>query len=332
MSKNDIQDSDNLNKDGNVILLIVIAIATMIIVVVGATFAYLETVIEQEDSANITGTTEGGGDMFLLDAGDDINIDVTYDNFGIQSGNVTDETIASIMMSAGENDSSHKYKMYLKVEDNDFEYTSGSCYSNVLDEISAITSREECAENGNLWARLPGEDYYSCYSKANTEKIENELYNQNEVTCSVYGNSAWVQEAVPELVLDIYKNTGSTDEAACLENDGKSAGVCVKPDGSIIDDITDEEDCTDGNNWVNNEFKENKCFKYLKSVDITEASKDEVLEIIDSAEVKAEAGQSTADFYIGRIKMINLEHNQVVNNRKMFNGKLTLKIDDLTAE
>ena len=146
--------SNNDEKNNNVILLIVIAIATMVIVVVGATFAYLADIVENEATANIGGKTDGGSDMFLLDAGDILSLNVTYDNFGINTGDQTDSTVASVSLAAGKENITHKYNMYLNVINNDFEYTSGNCYSVSTEAGKSIAqTMDACVAEGNLWAK-----------------------------------------------------------------------------------------------------------------------------------------------------------------------------------
>ncbi len=318
--------SNNEEKNNNVILLIVIAIATMVIVVVGATFAYLSDVVENEATANIGGKTEGGSDMFLLDAGDILSLNVTYDNFGINTGDQTDSTVASVSLASGKENITHKYSMYLNVINNDFEYTSGSCYyvSAEAGKVNAQTM-EECVSGGNLWARSASEEEYSCYQKDASTAINLDKMNNNEIVCDRYENAIWAKEAIPELVLDLYSLTKDNTEASCIGQDNK--GVCLKASGSI--ENTSENECIDGT-WVANVFKAGKCYRFSKRVDITEAraDKNNKYEIIKSKEITSSKEADASDYYLATIRMINLDHDQVINKSKLFSGNLVLSIVD----
>lgn len=320
-------DKSDQEKNNNVILLIVIAIATMIIVVVGATFAYLSDVVENEAAANIGGKTEGGSDMLVLDAGDVLSLNVTYDNFGINTGDQSDSTIASVTLAAGRENIKHKYNMYLEVESNNFEYTTGKCYlkNNIIQKTEA-ENRSECVNQGNIWARSAQEKEYSCYDKNGATAIEMAGIN-DELACDFYGNTIWEKVAVPELVLDLYTKTDETSQNACLGDDESFNGVCVMPNATI--EHVSKENCTEGT-WISNIFKANNCYSLSEVIDITENDFEEKpkYEIIKEKEIVSTRENDVSDYYLAAIRMINLGHNQLTNTSKLFSGNLVLEVVD----
>jgi hypothetical protein len=131
----------------NVLVLTVIAIVTMVIVVVGATFAYLASNVGAGDDSNIQASTQGSSDLLLFNAGEDINIVATNDNFSAVSGNLVGTSDASVLLkTTSETAVTYNYKVSLAVSHNDFEYSSGACYTRTEAIGSAADSYETCKE------------------------------------------------------------------------------------------------------------------------------------------------------------------------------------------
>ena len=126
-------------------------------------------------------------------------------------------------------------------------------------------------------------------------------------------------------MLDLYTLTEDTTEESCVGEPTK--GVCLRTSGSI--DYSSETECSDGT-WIPNVFKAGKCFKFSKRVDITESrpDKNNRYEIIKEKEITSSRKEDVTEYYLATIRMVNLEHNQVINTSKLFSGNLVLSVVD----
>ena len=319
------------NGRGNVILLTVIAIVTMIIVVIGATFAYLASTVQDTDASNINATTNAGSDLLLMNAGDDVELVANLDNFYDGAGNLTGQVSASVQLSTSNPETvSYDYRVYLNIPHNDFEYSSGTCYYKPVAGNIPADSYEACMENNstNIWATYDGTGY-ACYGtseKVPVDDSRNHFYG-DKVTCLTQPTHMWAPNDTAELVLDLYQSTDVADASACL-----SGGVCVNDKRQIVNGVTTQETCVpDGdstNTWINNIYgsTDNVCYSVVKTVDLTEltTSDDEGYTIIDKATISA-ANSTSRHYYKGIVTLINFGHNQIVNGSKSFNGILNFE-------
>lgn len=313
-------DNTNIDRKNNIILLIVIAIATLIIVVVGIVFSRLSEIVDKKVAAK----NNASNDMFILNVGDYLSLNVDYNNIAKEQ---SDSTIASVTLSSGKDDITHRYDMYLNVNNNSFEYTSGKCYLNLGSEKREGIVKDVCLDNGGLWARSAYDDSYSCYTKDGISEIDLEGNNNNEVICNAYNDTLWAQEEVPELVLDIYEeDTSVKTSTACIGTEDNKKGACIKNNGSIGNE-KNESDCIDGT-WLENNYKAGKCFKPLKRIDITQSKANDNIEIFKDKEISSLKNEKKADYYLATVRMINLGHNEVVNSSKAFSGSLVLSVTD----
>ena len=113
-----------MEKKKKTLVLSILAIATLLIVVVGATYAYF--VAQGGSSANTnvnvqTNTT----DNLSFEVGEAINITANQDNFAQGLGNQAGSTTASATLTANNatNSATRNYYLYLNITSNDFEYT-----------------------------------------------------------------------------------------------------------------------------------------------------------------------------------------------------------------
>ena len=106
------------------IILSVVAVVTLIILVVGATYAYFSAQGGSATSTNLNVTTYTT-DVFTFAAGDEINLEITQSNFASGKGNAVGSTFASATLTANNktNTATEHYYLYLNIENNDFEYT-----------------------------------------------------------------------------------------------------------------------------------------------------------------------------------------------------------------
>ena len=108
----------------NTILLTVIAVATLLVAVVGATFAYFTAQGTGSQQKNIEVTSETINSMaFYIDK--DIDIEATTANFKQDGSDVTDTITATATFNANNQDAAtFCYTVDLIVKSNTFEYTA----------------------------------------------------------------------------------------------------------------------------------------------------------------------------------------------------------------
>ncbi len=141
-----------------VLILSAIAVVTLILVVVGATYAFF--VAQGGSSANTnvnvqTNTT----DSLSFSVGDAINITATQDNFAQGAGNQTGSTTASATLTANNatNTATRNYYVYLDITSNDFEYTTVDNQAELLLKVTAPDG-SEVTTLGSLERKTSGTD------------------------------------------------------------------------------------------------------------------------------------------------------------------------------
>lgn len=302
--------NEESNKN-NVVLLTVIAIVTMLVVVVGATFAYLASRIDGKGQSNINVTTNVSSDMFLIDAGSEIDILATEDNFGQEQAqnkeDLSSETKGSITyQTSSESEVTRKYKISLNVSENNMEYTSGVCYSKTTpNELG----ESECAD-GNIWATTDGLNY-ACYPKG-TPNSNTDLYS-----CTASNNYIWTTEKVAELVLDFYKADTSIAEINC------NKGKCYDSGRNLVSSATTKIACDDldGSSWVTDYYdtETSRCYVLQDSYDVTtEPSNSTKVLLNETSITTSKAIGKINEYYMARVTLRNLMHNQIQNGQKKF--------------
>jgi len=104
---------------------IVGAILLLLLLVGGATFAYLSSQTGEGAEANMrvtTATTE----LLTFKTGGDLNISASLENFAENAGNLEKTTTATAILSAASTGAiaTHNYYVYVDISENDFEYTT----------------------------------------------------------------------------------------------------------------------------------------------------------------------------------------------------------------
>lgn len=302
--------NEESNKN-NVVLLTVIAIVTMLVVVVGATFAYLASRIDGKGQSNINVTTNVSSDLFLIDAGSEIDILATEDNFGQEQAqnkeDLSSETKGSITyQTSSESEVTRKYKISLNVSENNMEYTSGVCYSKTTPNELSET---ECGE-GNIWATTNGKDY-ACYPKG-TPNSNTDLYS-----CTASNTYIWTTEKVAELVLDFYKADENVTKDNC------NTGKCYDSSRNIVSSATSKSACNDldGSSWVTDYYDDStsRCYVLQGSYDITTEANDSTKVLLDEKSITtSKAIGKINEYYMARVTLRNLMHNQIQNGQKKF--------------
>ena len=111
------------NKKNTVLL--AIAAITLIVVTLGATYAYFQA--QSTGGANIdTNVITGTTDLLSFRFGDEINIQANEENFAQGMPNLSDSTTGTAILRANNatNSATATYNIYLIIEANDFEYTT----------------------------------------------------------------------------------------------------------------------------------------------------------------------------------------------------------------
>lgn len=324
-------------KNSNVILLVVIAIATMVIVVIGATFAYLASTAADNDTANINaGFQEGSSDLLLIDAGQELSVEATYDNFGNGAGDQIKSSLASVVLQAAAGSTaSYKYDVFLDTESNNMEYTAGTCYKKTS-VVAGVTTQDDCVSNDNFWAKVNGSATAACYSTDAAQKVEGDLY-ESERGCLTSDDYMWaIDDGIAELAFNIYKPVdGVTTAADCTADPATTVdtnlGVCIDKQRNINTTATTASDCiAAGYSWTPNYFDDvsSVCYKVDKSVDITKAQTGEPgrIKLYEGVTIDAADGAAVTQSYRVDVVLVNLPHNQIANGGHTYVGRLNIKV------
>ena len=105
--------------------LLIVGIVTLIVVTLGATYAYFQA--QSNGGANIdTDVITGTTDLLSFSFGDEINIQANEENFAEGMPSLSDSTTGSAILRANNttNSATATYNIYLIIESNDFEYTT----------------------------------------------------------------------------------------------------------------------------------------------------------------------------------------------------------------
>ena len=105
-------------------LLSIIAIVALLVLIVGATFAYFQVSGSTGTSADLRVTTYTS-DVFNFEIGDDISIYADQTSFASGKGNATGSTFAKAILTANNktNTATRNYYLYLNIKSNNFIYS-----------------------------------------------------------------------------------------------------------------------------------------------------------------------------------------------------------------
>ena len=141
-----------------VLVLSFLGVITLIVVVVGATYAYF---IAQggglvNTNVNVQSSTT---DNLSFQVGSAINITASEENFAQNMGNKTGSTFARATLTANNatNNATRNYYVYLDITSNDFEYTTGDNQGEILLKITDPDGAE-VTTLGSLERKTSGTD------------------------------------------------------------------------------------------------------------------------------------------------------------------------------
>lgn len=97
----------------------------LLIMIAGASFAFFTEIRVSKISPTID-TTTATTEFIVFDAGNEIRINASQFNFSEGMGNLSSETYASayLRLSDNQNEITHKYNLYLEIENNNFVYST----------------------------------------------------------------------------------------------------------------------------------------------------------------------------------------------------------------
>ncbi len=118
-----------------IITLSLVAMITLILLVIGATYAYFKATGSVGSSSDVKVTT-ATTDLLTFKVNNPINIQVTQEEFKKGSGNKSDSTkaLATLRASNSQNieKTTDRYNIYFVIENNDFEYTTSDAKPEIL--------------------------------------------------------------------------------------------------------------------------------------------------------------------------------------------------------
>ena len=209
------------SNEKKVLALSAIAVITLIVVVIGATYAYFQAQgggSSDIDASVITSTT----DKLSFQVGNGINISASQENFAQGLGNRTGSTTASAMLTANNatNTATRNYNLYLDIKNNGFTYTVDE---NTPELILTITGPDD-----QPLKNLAGYKYVTVGEVSGfdiTEASNAILIADNyEITASPEITQTWnITVTFINLDSDQNKNTGKTFVADLIIQEEKLA-------------------------------------------------------------------------------------------------------------
>ena len=200
-------------------LLSIIAITTLLVLVVGATYAYFAAQTGAGAGADVNVTTSTTDNLTFNTEGE-ITIHATPENFGKDAANLSDSAKASATLRANNatNSATSNYDLYLDISANNFVYTTEA---ETAELILTITD-----PNGNKVTELTGYDYVTVNGVSGfditTVSGQMKLASKYEITAEGIETHEWNLELTfINLDSDQEENTGKTFSAELLIEKGK---------------------------------------------------------------------------------------------------------------
>ena len=194
------------------IILSIIAIVTLAILVIGASFAYFAA--QGNTSAQTSATVKTYTvDVFSFETGDPISFSLNQDNFASGKGNQTGSTFAKAILTANNktNTATEHYYMYLNISENTFTYTQNENTPEILltitdgtnpvTNITSLTYKTVTDGKGNS---------ISGYDITNKTGLI-ELFSDREITTTSTKTENWnITVTFINYNIDQSKNAGNT--------------------------------------------------------------------------------------------------------------------------
>ena len=132
-----------MKKETKTLIITWIAVLTLILCAVGATYAYFTAQMGEGVGTDINANT-GTTDSLKFTAGKAINIIANQENFGKDKGNLSDATTGQVELIANNttNDATYNYQVYLEIAKNELTYTTENNTAELLLKVTAPDGTE----------------------------------------------------------------------------------------------------------------------------------------------------------------------------------------------
>ncbi len=225
------------NKKQAIILSVVASIA-LLVLIVGATYAYFQASGGTGTSANLKVTTYTT-DVFNFEVGSDISIYADATSFASGKGNASGSTFAKAILTANSktNTATKHYYLYLNISNNTFTYTQNEntpellltitdASGNAVTDITSLTYKKVTDGKGNT---------ISGYDITNKSGVIT-LFNNKEITASPTKTDEWnITVTLVNYDKDQSNNMGKSFNAKLMIQKEKIP--------TVLSDV-----CTSGNN------------------------------------------------------------------------------------
>ena len=220
------------------IILSVIASIVLLVLIVGATYAYFQASGGTGTSANLRVTTYTT-DVFNFEVGNDISIYADATSFASGKGNAAGSTFAKAILTANNktNTATKHYYLYLNISNNTFTYTQNEntpellltitdASGNAVTDITSLTYKKVTDGKGNT---------ISGYDITNKSGVIT-LFNNKEITASPTKTDEWnITVTLVNYDKDQSNNMGKSFNAKLMIQKEKIP--------TVLSDV-----CTSGNN------------------------------------------------------------------------------------
>ena len=208
-------------KDKKNMLLSIVAITTLLVLVVGATYAYFtaQTGAGAGTGVNVTTSTT---DNLTFNTEGEITIHATPENFGKDGENLSDSAKASATLRANNatNNAASHYNIFLNMTENNFEYTTEEQTAELILTITDPNGEEVTELTGYEYVTVNGVSGFDITTISGQMK----LASKYEIIAEGIETHEWnVELTFVNLDSDQEENTGKTFSAELLIQKSKTA-------------------------------------------------------------------------------------------------------------
>ena len=197
----------------------IIAIVVLIVLLVGATYAYFGAQAGAGSQADVKVTTYTT-DLLTFSTGDNIDLNISQSNFASGTGNQIGNTYAKAMLTANNktNSATAHYYVYLNVSNNTFEYSINestpelilTVTDNAGTEVTDISGLKHVSVKDAKGVTISGYD-------VTTRKGLLTLFNNKEITATPTKEEQWnIKLTFVNYDADQTKNAGKTFNAKAM--------------------------------------------------------------------------------------------------------------------
>lgn len=229
-------------KEKKTIIITVVTVVFLLIVLIGATFAYFTADGTTSTSANVNVTTYTS-DVLTFEVGDSINIETNQTLFASGKGNATGETYAKTTLRANNktNTATKNYFLYLNILANDFTYTQNSDTPEILLTITNSSNTPVTNISGLTYKTVTDAKGVSISGYDITTKSGLlTLFNNRSITTTSETMEKWnIKVTFVNYNYDQTDNAGKNfDAKLLLQKDEFKANVSLNAKGGTLTDNT----------------------------------------------------------------------------------------------